>query len=142
MSIEAQLERLNTNLENLVGAIAANTSVASALTSNAAPAAAPEKPAKAPKKEKATEPAPAPAAEPVPAAEVPQAEVDPFADDVADAAPTYTLDDVREAGLKLKDKIGLEKTREFIAKFGVSTIKDVPESKFAEFVTAAKKSAA
>lgn len=149
MSLEAQLERLNTNIENLVGAIAANTSIAASLT-NAAPAAAPEKPAKAPKKDKevkAAEAAPAPAAETAPAAEeVAQAEADPFADDSVDtimaAPPTYTINDVREAGLKLKDKIGLEKTREFIAKFGVSTIKDVPESRFAEFVTAANKAAA
>lgn len=157
MSIEAQLERLNTNLENLVGAIAANTSVASALA-NTGPTAleasltkvVPKKTTKPKEEVKAEAPAPAPApvaeAAPAPAAEVPQAEADPFADDSVEAimasAPTYTLDDVREAGLKLKDKIGLEKTREFIAKFGVSTIKDVPPSRFAEFVTAAKKAAA
>lgn len=159
MSLESQLERLNTNIEALVGAIAASTSIKATAAAAPAPAAATttEKPAK-PRKAKTEAPA---AAAPVastlgvsaeqvaedlkqapaaaPAAEAPQANDDPFGDLNAGetAAPTYTIDDVREAALKLRDATDMDKAKAFIAKFGVDSIKYLPEDKFADFITKA-----
>lgn len=144
MSIETELQRLNENLQTLVGAIAANTSVAASLANSSAPVAASpaaEKPTRTrrTKEQIAAEEAAAatPAADTV--VETPQAEDDPFGDTEAPAAATYTIDDVREAALKLRDATSTEKAKEFIAKFDVSTIKDLPESKFADFIQKANK---
>lgn len=167
MSIEAQLERLNQNIESLVGAIAANTSVAASIangntnqtTAVAAPAAA-DKPtrtrrtkeeiaADAAKEAKATEGTlPAATTEKLDEElthadqQATQAEEDPFGDSApATETKTYTLDDAREAGLKLKDVVGLDKARAFISTFGVDSIKDLPADKFGAFITKANAEA-
>ena len=206
MSIEQQLERLNANLEALVGAIAANTSVskstlaadkpvfaasaekaavtggvsmkdeatnADATTTETAPAAGkdekrgPGRPKtryyradetgvtiktsgdvpegrwteiskaeydkanhtaatgvkSAPKSEPTTEP-----------------DADPFADDEPAApAKEYTLDDVREVALKLRDKTSMDEAKAFIATFGVAKVADLPQDKFGDFIAKANE---
>jgi len=210
MSIEQQLERLNANLEALVGAIVANTSVSKS-------AAAADKPVFAASAEKAaatggvsmnTEPtnAGATATEAEPAAgkdekrgpgrpktryyradetgvaiktsgdapegrwtEISKAEYDkannavaastkpaakaeptpepaadsasdPFADDEpATPAKQYTLDDVREVALKLRDKTSMDDAKAFIATFGVAKVADLPQDKFGDFIAKANE---
>lgn len=206
MSIEQQLERLNANLEALVGAIAANTSV-----SKSAPAA--DKPVFAASAEKAavtggvsmkdeTTNAGATVTETAPAAdkdekrspgrpktryyradetgvtiktsgdvpegrwtEISKAEydkanhaaatgvksapksepttepaADPFADDEPAApAKEYTLDDVREVALKLRDKTSMDEAKAFIATFGVAKVADLPQDKFGDFIAKANE---
>lgn len=143
MSIENQLERLNINIEALVGAIAANTSVTSAILNSAAQA-----PASAPKITankrggKATQPAepeaetPVAESAPAPVAEAPQAAADPFGDAPAPApaSQSFTLDDVREYGLKLRDAKGVEAAKKLIESFGVAKLADIPADKYAAFV--------
>lgn len=162
MSIESEMQTLNANLAelngligSLVGAIAANTSVAASITSPAALAAAApaaEKPAKPrkPKTEATAVAAPAASAMGVSAeqvaddlakapAEAPQANDDPFGDlnEAETPAPTYTVDDVREVALKLRDATSMDKAKAFIATFGVDSIKYLPEDKFADFIAKA-----
>lgn len=159
MPIESNIEalaasnnRLANAVEMLVGAIAANTSLSAAFSTveaaaASAPAAAPEAPKPTRTRrtkeqiaaDEAAAAAPALTLAPDSVAETPQAQDDPFGDTEAPAAATYTIDDVREAALKLRDATSTEKAKEFIAKFGVSTIKDLPESKFADFIQKATK---
>jgi hypothetical protein len=148
MSIEAQLDRLNTNIEALVGAIAANTSVASSIANNEA-AAAPA-PQAAPTRTRRTKAeidaenaakAPAPVVEApqaAPAAEVAQAEENPFGEQTsapeATSTAAYTLDDVRSYGLKLRDKLGMDKAKAVVAQFGVTSLADLPAAKYSAWV--------
>lgn len=40
----------------------------------------------------------------------------------------------KEAAIRLKEKIGLAKTKEVIRQFGVNFVSEIPESKQAEFI--------
>lgn len=163
MSIEAQLDRLNSNLEALVGAIAANTSVAATLT-NAGPAPqAAESPlgndddknprgAGRPKTvyyrlangevvKSSSKDAPVEGAVEITKAEYEEAQKPKPAGKATDTKPAadssnaLTIDDVREVALKYRDKTNQETAKAHIATFGVASIKDLPAEKFAEFIT-------
>ena len=58
-------------------------------------------------------------------------------DDEGEAGKTYTLDDVRETALKLRDATSMEAAKEFISTFGVIKVAELPEAKFADFITKA-----
>lgn len=176
MSIEQQLERLNANLEALVGAIAANTSVANAIASTASAALpagdkpqaaenplgeAPANPrgagrpktvyyrlangevVKSSSKDTPVEGAVEITKDEYDAAQVkpPKAETktEPKSEPAAGTSSvTYTIDDVREVALKYRDKTSQEQAKAHIATFGVASIKDLPEAKFAEFIEKTK----
>lgn len=70
------------------------------------------------------------------AAPAPAASDDPFADEPeAPQAGTLTLDDVRSAAFKVRDKFGMDEARKIIAKFGAK-LDQVPPEQFAALVAA------
>ena len=174
MSIEQQLERLNANLEAIVGAIAANTSVASSFTAAAAvgstdkPQAAENPLGDAPANPRgagrpktlyyrlangevvksSSKDTPVKGAVEITKDEYDAAQAkpnkaetktEPKAEPAAGASSvTYTIDDVREVALKYRDKTSQEQAKAHIATFGVASIKDLPEVKFAEFIEKTK----
>jgi hypothetical protein len=71
------------------------------------------------------------------AAETSQKSDDVFGDDEGEPGRTYTLDDVRETALKLRDTTSMDDAKAFIATFGVAKVAELPESKFADFITKA-----
>lgn len=177
MSLEQQLERLNTNLEALVGAIAANTSTVNNIAAIAGQSPAPERPQAAdspladdgknprgagrPKTvyyrlangqvvKSSSKDAPTEGAVEITKAEYeaavnnggktpadtkPQSSENPLSDS---PAPKYTLDDVREIGLKYRDKTDQATAKAHVATFGVASLKDLPPEKFEEFITKTK----
>lgn len=188
MSLEQQIERLNQNLETLVGAIAASNGIVAKMLAaggavhtnvvndnnaaegktEAADTGSDEKPGRGRPKTryfkhkdggqavktsgvgpgsdwvettkaeydamnlssaKAAQEAQKPAA---------PADEDPFADDAPTAATTpaktYTLDDVREIGLKLRDTTSADDAKALIATYGVAKLAELPAAKWADFV--------
>lgn len=73
-----------------------------------------------------------PAAETAPSSAAPTD--DPFADDEPPAkAGTATLEDVRAAAFKVRDKFGMDEARKIIAKYGAK-LDQVPPEKFAALI--------
>ena len=134
MTIETDLGRIATALE-----VIARNGTAAASADTQAPTAAPTapRPRGRPPKVQA-EPAPAAPTE----AELPEEE--PEADnflDVAEAAPVYTIEQVREAIVGYQKKTGdPEKARKLLKTVGgVDTLRSLPEDKFGAIIEACKK---
>ena len=143
-------DRLIAALETLAGAIIANNSLGTPVAA-AAPVAAPvaaepaaDKPRRGRPPKEAAEQAPVKASAPAaPVVEETQASEDPFGSEEAApaaSAPTYTLDDVRTAGLAYRDKHGQDAAKALVKRVGgVEKLADMAEDRFAAFIAATKQ---
>lgn len=55
--------------------------------------------------------------------------------------PALTVDDIRDALVKINNAQGLDAAKAFMDRFGVVRVSDVPEDRYAEFITAAREQA-
>ena len=141
MTIESNLERIATALEKLAsgqGSLPLDKPVvverATTVVETATPPVTPRPRGRPPK----VQPAPEPTTESV-EPEAPE-EADGFLD-VTDAAPVYTIEQVREAIVGYQKKTGdPEKARKLLKSVGgVDTLRSLPESRFGAIVEACKK---
>ncbi len=131
MTIEATLS----NIEKLLGVIAANTAKADATTAPAQPAPSAAK-SKAAAKVKAA-PAEKPAAE-----KTEDANDDFLNDEPAAPAKELTKDDVRAALVSYQKATTQENARKLLGKFGAETLGALATAKYGEIIAEAQKLAA